>query len=105
MDLRREVEHLKEHDSSGKRYKQDLKNTKALLRDAQQAIEQLVRYSLTTILILLLNIVVRHNKPEKSFDLKDVVKVCICCAFSYSDFTQNYGIRDFNSSSFPFISI
>jgi septal ring factor EnvC (AmiA/AmiB activator) len=41
MDLRQQLEHLNDN-SSGKRYKHDLKSTKALLRDAQQAIDQLV---------------------------------------------------------------
>lgn len=45
MDLRQQLEHLNEQ-NSGRRYKQDLKNTKALLRDAQQAIDQLVRFCL-----------------------------------------------------------
>jgi chromosome segregation ATPase len=44
MDLRQQLEHMNDHNSSGKRYKQDLKSTKALLRDAQQAIDQLVSF-------------------------------------------------------------
>ena len=45
MDLRQQLEHLNDQ-QSGRRYKQDLKNTKALLRDAQHAIDQLVRLCL-----------------------------------------------------------
>ena len=50
MDLRQQLEHLNVQ-QSGRRYKQDLKNTKALLRDAQHAIDQLVRLCLALYLM------------------------------------------------------
>lgn len=44
MEVRSTLEHFSQ--GSGKRYKRDLKNTKALLRDGQHAVDQLVSLKL-----------------------------------------------------------